>query len=162
MFIQERVTGLFGRWLRADNDEFQSRWKLGSQVELENEERCGVNDSNIGKASSWIQENLKSWTAMIAREEQGSKDHPIEVLEHCVEAAESMQVDGTSIEDATIRLLEALVNLDFHASSVNHQPDGSPSITHQLDGSTSFTSWNLVSQECLEPNTVQNTANNPA
>ena len=49
---------------------------------------------------------------MIAREEQGSKDHHVDVLEHCVEAAEPMQVDGTSIKDATIRLSEALVNLD--------------------------------------------------
>ena len=161
MFIQEGITGFFGRWLQANNDEFQPRRKLGSEVELENEESRGVNDSNTGKASSRIQENLESWNAMIAREEQGSKDHPVDVLEHCVEVADPVQVDGTSIEDATIRLLEALVNLDSHASSVTHQLDGSTSITHQPDGSTSFTSWNLVSQESLEPNTAYNPAQNP-
>ena len=88
---------------------------------------------------------------MIAREEQGSKDHHVDVLEHCVEAAEPMQVDGTRIKDATIRLSEALVNLDSYDSLV----------THQLDGSTSITSWNLVSQESLEPNTAHNPAQNP-
>ena len=98
---------------------------------------------------------------MIAREEQGSKDHHVDVLEHCVEAAEPMQVEGTSIKDATIRLSEALVNLDSYDSLVTYQPDGSTSITHQLDGSTSFTSWNLVSQESLEPNTAHNPAQNP-
>ena len=80
MFIQEGVTGFSGRWLRADNDEFQPRRKLESQVELENEESHGVKDSNTRKASSWIQENLESWNAMIAREEQGSKDHHVLVF----------------------------------------------------------------------------------
>ena len=88
MLIKEGVTSFFGRWFWADNDEFQPRRKIGSQVELENEESRRVNDSNTGKASSRIQENLESWNAMIAREEQGSKDHPIDVLEHCVEVAE--------------------------------------------------------------------------
>ena len=80
MFIQEGLTGFSGRWLQADNDEFQPRRKLESQVELENEESHGVNDSNTRKASSWIQENLESWNAMIAREEQGSKDHHVLIL----------------------------------------------------------------------------------
>ena len=98
MLIKEGVTGFFGRWVRADNDEFQPSKKLGSQVELENEESRRVNDSNTGKVSNWIQENLESWNAMIVREEQGSKDHHVDVLEHCVETAEPMQVDGTSIK----------------------------------------------------------------
>ena len=59
LFIQEGITGFFGRWLQANNDEFQPRRKLGSEVELENEESRGVNDSNTGKASSRIQENLE-------------------------------------------------------------------------------------------------------
>ena len=80
MFIQEGLTGFSGRWLQADNDEFQPRRKLESQVELENEESHGVNDSNTRKASSWIQENLESWNAMIVREEQGSKDHHVLIL----------------------------------------------------------------------------------
>ena len=151
MLIKEGVTGFFGRWLRADNDEFQPSKKLGSQVELENEESRRVNDSNTGKVSNWIQENLESWNAMIVREEQGSKDHHVDVPEHCVEMAEPMQVDGTSIKAAMIHLSEALVNLDSYASLVTHQPDGS----------TSFTSWNLVSQESLEPNTTHNPAQNP-
>ena len=112
-------------------------------------------------ASSRIQENLESSNDMIAREEQGSKDHPIDVLEPCVEVAKPVQVDGTSFEDATLCLSEALVNLDSHASSVNYQPDGSTSITHQPVGSTSFTSWNLVSEESLKPNSAQNIAYNP-
>ena len=98
---------------------------------------------------------------MIAREEQGSKDCPVDFLEPCVEAAEPMQVDGTSCKDTMLCLSEALVNLDSHASSVNYQLDGSTSITCQLVGSTSFTSWNLVVEESLEPNSAQNTAYNP-
>ena len=162
LFIQEGVTGFFGRWLWADSDEFQPRRKLGNQVEFENEECCGVNESNTEMASSQIQENLESSNDMIAREEQGSKDRPIDVLEPCVEVAKPVQVDGISFEDATLCLSEALVNLDSHASSVNYQPDGSTSITHQPVGSTSFTSWNLVSEESLEPNSAQNIAYNPA
>ena len=73
-----------------------------------------------------------------------------------------MQVDGTSCKDTTLCLSKALVNLDSHASSVNYQLDGSTSITCQLVGSTSFTSWNLVVEESLEPNSAQNTAYNPA
>nr|POE51181.1 hypothetical protein CFP56_49398 [Quercus suber] len=123
LLIKEGVIGFFSKWLRADNDEFQPRRKLGSHVEGENEESNRVNVSNTGNASSRIQENL----------------------EHCVEAAEPVQVDGISIQDTTIRLSERLVNLDSRTSSVNHQPDGSTPNTHQPDGSTSFTSWNLVS-----------------
>ena len=85
---------------------------------------------------------------MIAREGQGSKDHLVDVLKHCDKATEPVQINGTSIEHATIRLSKALVNLDSHASPVTHQPDGS----------TSFTSWNLASQESLEPNTAHNLA----
>ena len=63
---------------------------------MENEECCGVNESSTEMASSRIQENLESSNDMIAREEQGSKDHPIDVLEPCVEVAKPVQVDGTS------------------------------------------------------------------
>ena len=52
--IQEGVTSFFGRWLRADNDEFQSRRELGNQIELENEKCCGINESNTKMASSRI------------------------------------------------------------------------------------------------------------
>ena len=98
---------------------------------------------------------------MIVREGQGSKDHHVDVLEHCDEATELVQIDGTSIKAAMIRLSKALVNLDSHVSPITHQPDGSTSITHQTDGSTSFTSWNLASQESLEPNTAHNPTHYP-
>ena len=161
-FIQEGMTGFFGRWLRADNDEFQPRRKFGNQVELENEECCRVNESNTEMASSQIQVNLESSNDMVAREEQGSRDRPVDVLEPCVETVEPVQVDGTSFGDATLCLSETLVKLDSHVSSVNYQPDGSTPITCQPVGSTSFTSWNLVCEESLEPNSAQNIAYNPA
>ena len=159
--IQEGVTSFFGRWLRADNDEFQSRKIPGNQIELENEECRGVNESNTEMASSRIQENLDSSNDIIAREKQCSKVCPVDVLEPCVEVAEPVQVDGTSCEDATLCLSEALANLDSHVSSVNYQPDGSTSITCQPVGSTSCISGNLVAEESLEPNSAQNTTYNP-
>ena len=161
MSIQEGVTSFFGRWLRADNDEFQSRKIPGNQIELENEECLGVNESNTEMASSRIQENLDPSNDIIAREKQCSKVCPVDVLEPCVEVAEPVQVDGTSCEDATLCLSEALANLDSHVSSVNYQPDGSTSITCQPVGSTSCISGNLVAEESLEPNSAQNTTYNP-
>ena len=50
---------------------------------------------------------------MIAREEQGSKDCPVDVLEPCVEAAEPVQVDGTSCKSISIGKLQSYSILPF-------------------------------------------------
>lgn len=76
--------GFFGKWLRADNDEFQPGINLDN---LLNPNQLAVEATPSASRpivpcnqSSWIQTALDSWDAMITREERGIRDEPVGAL----------------------------------------------------------------------------------
>lgn len=115
-FSSEGVNfGFFGKWLRADNDEFQPGINLDN---LLNPNQLAVEATPFASRptvprnqSSWIPIALDSWDAMITREERGIRDEPVGVLEQF--RMETLhQNDGTYLEKATEDLSKSLVSLN--------------------------------------------------
>ena len=112
--------GFFGRWLHADNDEFQPGLKLeafsnkGLVMKEDNNQVEKKHFSTVGCYSKIV----RSWNAMDERVKQGIRDLSVKVLEAC-----SRLIDGTKIENATTHLSKATRNLETHASLVTYQPN---------------------------------------
>ena len=96
--------GFFGRWLHADNDEFQSGMNLESLLNSDMLRSGGYCHEVAGDGASvpsgppnWIQSAMDSWNAMIAREEKGVRDEVVVCLEQCKPSV-PLLIDGVGTE----------------------------------------------------------------
>lgn len=96
ILLKEGVSlNFFGKWLRADNDEFQPGINLdtltnpnmaecskGNRVQMKGTPPVSNSRVTHGKSDS-IQSAMDSWDAMFSREEPDIRDEPVEVLGQC-------------------------------------------------------------------------------
>ena len=150
--IREGVNfGFFGRWLRADNDEFQPGINLETilnpdMVECNKGNRLQISTPPVSKSRlnqgqpNWIQSTMDSWDAMFTREKLGIRDETVEVFEQC-EMETLQQIDGTCLEKATADLIKFRVSLIPCSNLITSQPCSDQNSIPFSPMSPSKTSW---------------------
>ena len=119
-------SGFFGKWLRADNDEFQPGIKLDDFLIPNRQAMLSTipnsRPSVLIDQSSRIQIAMVSRNEMITREAHGKREEPVEVLEQC-RMVTLLQNDGTSLETVTDVLSKPLVSPIPCSNLVTFQPN---------------------------------------